>query len=110
MEACLEHRRILVHKCYTIRNPLTGRPCRPICRDAAVMPNQLAASSVRTYHLAPEGFSAGRNKLIGQNAPTRMKCVKRSQSSPKSSNDESYAKDSRRRIVATEAGRTIRLQ
>jgi hypothetical protein len=30
------------------------------------MPNQLATNSVRTYHLAPEGFKAARNKLLKQ--------------------------------------------
>jgi hypothetical protein len=30
------------------------------------MENQLAKNSVRTYHLAPEGFGAARNKLLRQ--------------------------------------------
>jgi hypothetical protein len=30
------------------------------------MPNQLAANSVKTYRLAPEGFSGARNKLLRQ--------------------------------------------
>jgi hypothetical protein len=30
------------------------------------MPNQLAPNSVRTYRLAPEGFSAARNRLLKQ--------------------------------------------
>jgi hypothetical protein len=30
------------------------------------MPNQLAQNSVRTYHLAPEGFTAARNRLLRQ--------------------------------------------
>lgn len=32
------------------------------------MANQLAPNSVKTYHLAPEGFAAARNKLVGQRA------------------------------------------
>ena len=32
------------------------------------MPNQLAANSVRTYHLATEGFSAASSELLGQRA------------------------------------------
>ena len=34
--------------------------------ECAVMPNQLAANSVRTYRLAPEGPNAARNKSLGQ--------------------------------------------
>jgi hypothetical protein len=32
------------------------------------MENQLSPNSVRTYHLAPEGFAAARNKLVRQKA------------------------------------------